>query len=63
MTNYPFQARLHRGPYYLVVELAVEGGVSNIMDYVIEAAEMQCTTCDRHKEHDVRKIKSLYPAL
>src|SRR4051812_23672028 len=37
MADYPFHERLRRGPYYTVVELAVEGGVKNVMDYVVEA--------------------------
>lgn len=35
MEDYPFQARIRLGLYYTVVELAVEGGVRNILDYTI----------------------------
>jgi hypothetical protein len=37
MQDYPFQERLKRGPYYTVVEVAVEGGVPNITEYVVKA--------------------------
>src|SRR6266849_7937738 len=47
MSEYPFEERLRRPLYYTVVELAVEGGVRNITDYVIEAAEMRCSTCEK----------------
>jgi hypothetical protein len=61
MTEYPFEERLRRGLYYAVVELAVEGGVRNIMDYVVEAAEMRCSTCDRSRNRSLQTIKQLYP--
>ena len=61
MADYPFELRLRRGLYYAVVELAVEGGVRNIMDYVIEAAEMQCVTCDKTKTQGIRTVSELYP--
>jgi hypothetical protein len=35
MEDYPFRERLKRGSYYTVVELAVEDGVPNIVDYTI----------------------------
>jgi hypothetical protein len=35
-----FTERLRRGSYYTVVELAVEGGVKNIMDYAIRVDVM-----------------------
>lgn len=35
MNEYPFVERLARGPYYTVVELAVETGVSDILDFVV----------------------------
>jgi hypothetical protein len=35
MQDYPYQERLKRGPYYTVVELAVEGGVYDIARYTI----------------------------
>jgi hypothetical protein len=40
MNDYPFEQRLRLGPYYTVVELAVEGGVPNILDYTIQVDEM-----------------------
>jgi hypothetical protein len=40
MQGYPFQERLKRGPYYTVVELAVEGGVSEIARYIIRVDSM-----------------------
>jgi hypothetical protein len=35
MQDYPFRERLKRGLHYTAVELAVEGGVPNIVDYTI----------------------------
>jgi hypothetical protein len=61
MGEYPFEARLHRGLYYTVVELAVEGGVPNIMDYAIEAALMQCSTCDKTNSQFLQTVRTLYP--
>jgi len=61
MNNYPFEDRLRRGRYYTVVELAVSRGVPNVMDYVIEACEMQCTTCDKDEPQAIRTMKTLYP--
>jgi hypothetical protein len=60
MKDYPFEERLPRGLQYTVVELAVEGGVRNIMDYVTEVAEMRCTTCDKKKAQTVRTIRRLH---
>jgi hypothetical protein len=40
MSEYPFQERLARGPYYTVVELAVETGVPDILDFVLSADYM-----------------------
>jgi hypothetical protein len=37
MKDYPFQERLKRGPYYTIVEVAVEGGVRDLFKYVIRA--------------------------
>ena len=37
MNEYPFVERLARGPYYTVVELAVETGVPDILDFVVSA--------------------------
>jgi hypothetical protein len=61
MKDYPFQERLRYGLYYTVVELAVEGGVKNIMDYIVEAAEMQCSNCDKEENQTLRAITKLYP--
>ena len=62
MASYPFEERKHRGLYYMVVELAVEGSVPNIMKYVIEAAEMQCSNCDKKKGvQRLRTARRLYP--
>jgi hypothetical protein len=61
MSEYPFKERLKRPLYYTVVELAVEVGVRNIMDYVIEAAEMRCSTCEKTTLPTLRMIKKLYP--
>jgi hypothetical protein len=60
MAEYPFEERLHRGLYYTAVELAVEIGVPNIMDYLIEAAEMKCSTCDKESQ-TIQMVGKLYP--
>jgi len=61
MADYPFEERLRLGPYYTVVELAVEEGVQNIMDYMVGAAEMKCSTCDKTKKQSIVTVKELYP--
>ncbi len=61
MVDYPFEQRLKRGLYYTVVELAVEGGVANVMDYLVEAAEMKCSSCDKSSTRHIEKIKPLWP--
>jgi hypothetical protein len=40
MRDYPFVERLARGAYYTVVELAVETGVPDILDFVVSADYM-----------------------
>jgi len=40
MEDYPFPERLKRGLYYTVVELAVEGGVPDIVKYTIRVDSM-----------------------
>jgi hypothetical protein len=40
MSDYPFGERLARGSYYTVVELAVDTGVPDILDFVITADYM-----------------------
>lgn len=40
MKEYPFQERLKRRTYYTVVELAVLGGVINIVDYTVRVETM-----------------------
>jgi hypothetical protein len=42
MRDYPFQERAHRGDYYQVVELAVEGG-ADVTESVMSVDLMQCT--------------------
>jgi len=37
MSEYPFAERLVRGPYYAVVELAVDTGVPDIVNFVVSA--------------------------
>jgi hypothetical protein len=61
MADYPFDERVRRGPYYRAVELAVEVGVPNVMDYVLEAAEMKCSTCDKEKDQSIQTLRKLYP--
>jgi uncharacterized protein DUF7002 len=40
MKDYPFAERLKYGPYYTVVELAVEGGVPDVCKYVVRSETM-----------------------
>ena len=40
MSEYPFQERLVRGGYYTVVELAVETGVPDVLDFLVSADYM-----------------------
>lgn len=40
MRDYPFRERLKRGLQYTVVELAIEGGVPNVVKYAIRAETM-----------------------
>lgn len=61
MADYPFEERLRRSLYYTVVELAVECGVPNIMDYVIEAARMRCSSCDRDRGPRIQTMTKLFP--
>lgn len=42
MSEYPFQERLARGAYYTVVELAVETGVPDILDFAVSVDYMTC---------------------
>lgn len=55
MRDYPFQERLRLGTYSTVVELAVDGGIKDILDYTIRAEEMVADT-----EEDVRVLALLY---
>jgi hypothetical protein len=52
--DYPFTERLKRGPYYTVVELAVEGGVKNVVDYTIRVDVMISDG------EGIRTIRTLY---
>lgn len=61
MPEYPFSSRLLRGPYYTVVELAVEVGIPKVTRYLIEAAKMQCSSCDRSSEPKLELKELLYP--
>jgi len=62
MSEYPFVERLARGPYYTVVELAVDTGVPDIVDFVISADYMtfernviKCISNIRIREHVLRR--------
>jgi Family of unknown function (DUF7002) len=61
MPDYPFKERLRLGEYSTVVELAVEGGVKNITEYVIEALQMRCSSCNRDRGQRIEEVKKLYP--
>lgn len=61
MEDYPFEDRRRRGPYYRVVELAVEGGVPNIRDYMFGAAEMRCSTGGKGGVKSIQTVKKLCP--
>jgi hypothetical protein len=53
MSEYPFLERLTRGPYYTVVELAVEIGVPDIIDFMISADYM---TSSGHSIKQISRI-------
>ena len=55
MNDYPFEQRLRLGPYYTVVELAVEGGIPNILDYTIQVDEMVSGGSNVTKSHAIFK--------
>jgi hypothetical protein len=40
MKDYPFRERLKRGLQYTVVELAIEGGVPNVVKYATRVETM-----------------------
>ncbi len=61
ITDYPFDQRANRGPYYAVVELAVEGGVPNIRDYLVEAKIMRCSGCGKDGPSELETLKRIYP--
>jgi hypothetical protein len=51
--DYPFQERAHRGDYYQVVELAVEGG-ADVTESVLSVDLMQCT------EDGLKVLRNIY---
>lgn len=53
MSAYPFQERLARGAYYTVVELAVETGVPDILEYVVSADYV------RSSENGIKQISRI----
>jgi hypothetical protein len=61
MCDYPFEERLRRAADYTVVELAVEGGVPDVMKYVVGAALRRCSGCNRKQVQTIRTVKELYP--
>ncbi len=60
LSEYPFEDRLRLGSYYTIVELAVEGGVKNVEEYLIRASEMKCSACEKFGEHQITTTKLLY---
>src|SRR5260370_13158272 len=54
--DYPFAKRLHRGDNYCVVELAVDGGVPDIVKYTLRATHTSCI------KSQLRTSKILYEA-
>jgi hypothetical protein len=54
MNEYPFVERLARGPYYTVVELAVETGVPDILDFVVSADSMTSSGGDIKRVSRIR---------
>lgn len=54
MADYPFRERLPKGPYYTVVELAVEDGVRNIVDYTL------CVDSMLSDGKNTKTVKTLY---
>lgn len=61
MQDYPYQKRLHRGLNYTVVELAVQGGIPDVLDYAISVCEMRCSSCDKDEQQLVT-IRKLFPS-
>lgn len=60
MGKYPYQQRLHRGLDYTVVELAVEGGVPDVLDFAVEVRRMRCSGSDRDDQRLVT-VDKLFP--
>lgn len=54
MRDYPFQERLKRGPYYTVVEVAVEGGVRDLSKYVIRAEHAA------YENNEIKRLELLF---
>jgi hypothetical protein len=61
MEDYSFEERIHRGLHYTVVELAVEGGIPNVLDYALGVREMRCSSCDKGQPQRLVTIRRLYP--
>lgn len=59
MNEYPYEERLHRGLDYTVVELTVERGIKNVLQYAIEICEMRCTSCNKDGQGLV-KLRTLF---
>lgn len=60
MADYPFEER-RKKRLEPVVELAVEGGVTNIMSYVVKVAEMRCSSCEKETRPTLMTVRTLYP--
>ena len=60
MADYPFEERRRR-KRELVVEFAVEGGVEHILDCLLGATEMRCSTSEKNQIPTINVIRKLFP--
>jgi hypothetical protein len=64
MRDYPFTERLARGRYYTVVEVAVDSGIPDILDFVVSADYMTFEGRSIRRLQNVtrRRVMSASPA-
>jgi hypothetical protein len=55
MRMYPFRERLARGPYYTVVELVVDAGMPDILDFIVSVDYMTSVGCSIQHVANVKK--------
>jgi hypothetical protein len=57
MHDYPFRERLSRGPYYTVVELAVDSGVPDVLDFIVSVDYETFAESSRQQVANVKKVR------